>query len=186
MRTRRAPTVAAGAGRYDGPQELDRSSGRIAMRIDKAPCIAFALALATVLVACDRETQQTANQKLDSTLERSKEDLARAGEQIKPTLEKAGAELREAGEKVKPALDKAGAKISEAAHSDAAITTSIKADYLKDPDLSVFKIDVDTNDGVVTLNGVTETPSARLRAEKLAAAVKGVKEVRNHLTVKQG
>jgi hyperosmotically inducible protein len=50
----------------------------------------------------------------------------------------------------------------------------------------VFKIDVDTKDGVVTLNGVAETPSARMRAVKLAEATKGVKEVRNHLTVKAG
>jgi osmotically-inducible protein OsmY len=45
---------------------------------------------------------------------------------------------------------------------------------------------VDTKDGVVTLNGVTETAAARMRAEKLAQANKGVREVRNHLTVKQG
>jgi hyperosmotically inducible periplasmic protein len=76
--------------------------------------------------------------------------------------------------------------MKEAATSDAAITTSIKADYLKDPDLSVFKIDVDTKDGVVTLNGVADTAAAKSRAEKMAGAVKGVKEVRNHLTVKQG
>ena len=132
---------------------------------------------ATTLAACERDASRTTaaprddatiGQKLDNAVERSKEDLARAGEKIKPTLEKAGD------------------KIAEAAHSDAAITTSIKADYLKDPDLSVFKIDVDTQDGVVTLNGVTESPSARQRAEKLAGAIKGVKEVRNHLIVKQG
>jgi hypothetical protein len=157
------------------------------MRIDKPLCIAFALALsAAALAACDRETQQTTSRKLDNAVERSKEDLARAGEKIKPALEKAGAEIRHAGEQVKPALDKAGEKIAVAAQGDAAITTSIKADYLKDPDLSVFKIDVDTKDGVVTLNGVTETPSARMRAEKLAGAVKGVKEVKNNLTIKQG
>jgi hyperosmotically inducible protein len=50
----------------------------------------------------------------------------------------------------------------------------------------VFKIDVDTKDGVVVLNGVTETAVARIRAEKLAASVKGVKGVKNNLTVKQG
>ena len=105
---------------------------------------------------------------------------------MKPTLERAGESLERGAEKVKPTLEKAGEKMKEAAGSDAAITASIKADYLKDPDLSVFKIDVDTKDGIVTLNGVTETPAARVRAEKLAAANKGVREVRNHLTVKQG
>lgn len=128
------------------------------------------------LAACDRAANSntaangdsTVGQKVDRALAQTREELTRAGENVKPTLEKAGD------------------KIKEAAGSDAAITTSIKADYLKDPDLSVFKIDVDTRDGVVTLNGVTETAEARARAEKLAQANKGVREVRNHLTVKQG
>jgi len=136
------------------------------------PALVAAIACAA-LAACDTSQQNAGNgatvgQKVDRALAQTKEELSRAGEQVKPTLEKAGE------------------KIKEAADSDAAITASIKADYLKDPDLSVFKIDVDTKDGVVTLNGVTETPTARMRAEKLASANRGVREVRNHLTVKQG
>ncbi len=69
--------------------------------------------------------------------------------------------------------------------SDAAITASIKTDYLKDPDLSVLKIDVDTRGGVVTLNGLAGDDAARSRAEKLASAIKGVREVRNFLVVKR-
>jgi hypothetical protein len=137
----------------------------------------LAVALGSLaLAACDRpgnantaaSDNASVGQKVDRALAQTKEGLTRAGENVKPTLERAGE------------------KIKEAAASDAAITTSIKADYLKDPDLSVFKIDVDTQDGVVTLNGVTETAAARMRAEKLAQANKGVREVRNHLTVKQG
>lgn len=136
------------------------------------PALVAAIACAA-LSACDASQQNAGNgatvgQKVDRALAQTKEELSRAGEQVKP------------------ALEKAGEKMKEAADSDAAITASIKADYLKDPDLSVFKIDVDTKDGVVTLNGVTETPTARVRAEKLAAANRGVREVRNHLTVKQG
>jgi osmotically-inducible protein OsmY len=69
--------------------------------------------------------------------------------------------------------------------NDAAITASIKTDFLKDPDLSVLKIDVDTRGGVVTLNGLAADEPARQRAEKMASAVKGVKEVRNFLVVKR-
>ena len=69
---------------------------------------------------------------------------------------------------------------------DTAITASIKTDFLKDPDLSVLKIDVDTRDGVVTLNGLADNEAARGRAERIAGAIKGVREVRNHLTVKRG
>jgi hyperosmotically inducible protein len=156
------------------------------------PALAAALA-GLALTACDANQQNAANdagatvgQKVDRALAETKEGLSRAGEQVKPTLERAGESIERGAQKVKPTLEKAGEKMKEAAGSDAAITAAIKADYLKDPDLSVFKIDVDTQDGVVTLNGVTETPTARVRAEKLAAANKGVREVRNHLTVKQG
>lgn len=68
---------------------------------------------------------------------------------------------------------------------DTAITASIKTDFLKDPDLSVLKIDVDTKDGVVTLNGLAESEQARERAGRIAGSVKGVRQVRNHLTVKR-
>jgi len=144
------------------------------------------------LAGCERPANgnaandATVGQKVDRALAQTKEELARAGEQVKPTLERAGDSIERGAQQVKPALDKAGEKIKEAASSDAAITASIKTDYLKDPDLSVFKIDVDTQGGVVTLNGVTETAVARQRAEKLAAANKGVVEVRNNLTVKHG
>lgn len=151
-------------------------------------------AAATLLAACERTADGTAardgsptvGQQVDRALAQTKEELKRAGDQVKPTLERAGDTIERAGEQVKPALGKAGDKLREAASSDAAITASIKADYIKDPDLSAFAIDVDTSDGVVTLNGVADTPAARLRAEKLAAANKGVREVRNRLTVKTG
>jgi osmotically-inducible protein OsmY len=151
---------------------------------------ALAAALAGLaLAACGNAgdgSGATVGQKVDRALAETKEELSRAGEQVKPALERAGDSLERGAAQVKPALEKAGDKIKEAAGSDAAITASIKADYLKDPDLSAFKIDVDTKDGVVTLNGVAETAAARARAEQLAAASKGVREVRNHLTVKQG
>jgi osmotically-inducible protein OsmY len=70
--------------------------------------------------------------------------------------------------------------------SDSAITASIKANFLADPDLHVLKIDVDTAQGVVALNGVVKDDAAKQRAQHLAAGVKGVREVRNHLSVKQG
>ncbi len=69
--------------------------------------------------------------------------------------------------------------------SDAAITASIKTDFLKAPDLSILKIDVDTKEGVVTLNGLAENEQARQRAERMASSVKGVREVRNYLVVKR-
>jgi len=162
-------------------------------------------ALATLaLAACDREPgERTVGQKLDNAIDRTQQKLATAGEK---TSEK----LAEAGDKTQLALanaaDKVAQKTGEAvtvvnetavapvansaaeagkAMSDAAITASIKTDFLKDPDLSVLKIDVDTKSGVVTLNGLAGDEAARNRAGKMAGAIKGVKEVRNFLAVKR-
>ena len=164
--------------------------------MDNPANIRTALALVLggfALAACDVGQREASNgsaptvgQRVDRAVAETRSELAQAGKQVEPALERAGDAIERGARQVKPTLDKAGEQIREAANSDAAITASIKADYLKDPDLSVFKIDVDTRDGVVTLNGVTESATARVRAEKLAAANKGVREVRNRLTVKQG
>lgn len=162
--------------------------------------LGFAALLASGLAACDRQTTvevnrkaETVGQKLDNALDRSKQELAVAGEK---TQEK----LAVAGDKLQPKLAEAGERISNAGAQvattvkeetsrvklgDTAITASIKTDFIKDPDLSVLKIDVDTNDGVVTLNGLAANEDARTRAERIAGAVKGVREVRNYLTVKR-
>jgi len=129
---------------------------------------AIAVTIAATLVsACDR--QSTAEMK------RSAEN---AGQKIDNALDRTGQKISEASEKAVATVKDA------AAMGDTAITASVKTDFLKDPDLSVLKIDVDTRDGVVTLNGLADNDEARLRAEKLASAVKGVREVRNFLTVK--
>ncbi|HXN16336.1 MAG TPA: BON domain-containing protein [Usitatibacter sp.] len=157
------------------------------------------------LVSCDREsaTDRTVGQKLDSAITRTQQKLAEAGENTQEALaqaaEKTQQKLSEAGDKLAQRTDKAvgavadqvalsanqGVAESGKVLSDTAITASIKTDYLKDPDLSVLKIDVDTRSGVVTLNGLAETDEARARAERIASAIKGVKEVRNYLVVKR-
>ena len=162
------------------------------------------------LVACDRAKTTASNdkgatvgQKIDTALDKTSQKLSEAGEKTMQTL-------NEAGQKTNEALSNAGEKIVDKTHeitgataeaastttiptssgasrgvSDAAITASVKTDLLKDPDLSVLKIDVDTKGGVVTLNGLASDEPAKVRAEKMASAVKGVKEVRNFLVVKR-
>jgi hyperosmotically inducible protein len=88
---------------------------------------------------------------------------------------------------IKDARDAVGQQAADAsvALNDAAITASIKADFLKDDGLDVLKIEVDSRDGVVSLNGLAGSDASRLRAGRIAAAIKGVHEVRNFLVVKQ-
>jgi len=164
-----------------------------------------AAAAALALSACHREAgSETVGQRLDTALDRTQQKLNEAGEKAEQKLSEAGKkaeqQLDQAGTKIAAATDSTVASVKESVTpkpsgdgatesakpmSDTAITASIKADYLKDPDLSVLKIDVDTKNGVVTLNGLAADEQARGRAEKIAGAVKGVKEVRNFLVTKR-
>jgi hyperosmotically inducible protein len=157
------------------------------------------------LAGCQRGAgEPTVGQKLDNAIDKTQEKLAAAGQTTSQAVadagEKTSQKLAEVGDKTQVAVANATDKVVEKtgqavtavqqaaaspAVADTAITASIKTDFLKDPDLSVLKIDVDTKGGVVTLNGLAGDEAARVRAEKMAAAVKGVKEVRNFLVIKR-
>ena len=51
--------------------------------------------------------------------------------------------------------------------------------------INLTRIDVDTNNGVVALNGVVESPDQKARAEQLARRVDGVRNVINNLQVQK-
>ena len=67
--------------------------------------------------------------------------------------------------------------------SDAAVTASVKSRLLGDGKTPGLKIDVDTQDGVVTLSGDVPTSAAHLEALRLARGTKGVKHVVDKITV---
>jgi hyperosmotically inducible periplasmic protein len=152
--------------------------------------VALAAALsALALAACDRETTNQAKRDAATAGQKVERALERTGDKIAEASRKAVAEVKETAAEVKSSTvtttNEAKSSDTGRVLSDTAITASIKTDFLKDPDLSVLKIDVDTKDGVVTLNGLAGTEEGRKRAGQLAGAIKGVKEVRNHLTVKK-
>jgi osmotically-inducible protein OsmY len=67
--------------------------------------------------------------------------------------------------------------------SDAYITSATKMRLLANPDTPSLDINVDTENGKVTLFGTVVSDEARLKAEKEASQVSGVKEVINLLEV---
>jgi hyperosmotically inducible protein len=66
---------------------------------------------------------------------------------------------------------------------DAAITAAVKSKLAADGDINPFNIDVDTNEGVVTLQGRVEKEEARTKAEQLARETDGVRRVINLVKV---
>lgn len=66
---------------------------------------------------------------------------------------------------------------------DAAITAAVKSKLAADGDINPFNIDVDTNEGVVTLQGTVAKDEARSKAERLARETDGVQRVINLIKV---
>jgi hyperosmotically inducible protein len=68
---------------------------------------------------------------------------------------------------------------------DATITASVKSKLVAEKAGNLTRVDVDTNNGTVYLNGTVESPEQRSRAELLAWQAKGVKSVVNNLQVQK-
>jgi hyperosmotically inducible protein len=64
---------------------------------------------------------------------------------------------------------------------DATITASVKGKLVSDKASNLTRVDVDTNNGTVYLNGTVESPEQKSRAEQLAWQASGVKTVVNNL-----
>ena len=86
-------------------------------------------------------------------------------------------------------LGSAGAWAPAAARSvgqvidDAAITTEVKAKLTADKLSNLTKIEVKTEAGIVTLNGVVDDSERRLRAAQIVSSVNGVKGLVNNIHV---
>lgn len=139
---------------------------------------ALAALLLAGTVACTPEAEERTERSAERTeeeLEEAEGDLERAGREV-------GEELERAGEALERGVEEVGRELEPYAR-DAEITARVKARLTADPEVNPLRIDVDTVDGRVTLNGKVRTESQREEAEKLARGTKGVVEVINLLEV---
>ena len=67
---------------------------------------------------------------------------------------------------------------------DTAITTSVKARYIDNPEVDASAISVETLNGSVMLSGFAKNATERATAESIAMKVKGVKSVKNGIAVR--
>ena len=66
---------------------------------------------------------------------------------------------------------------------DAAVTASVQGKLTADKLSNFSRINVDTDRGIVTLNGVVRSVEEQSRAEELARQVEGVTKVNNNLQI---
>jgi hyperosmotically inducible periplasmic protein len=78
---------------------------------------------------------------------------------------------------------KEAAQETNATITDASITAAVKMKMADDPDVSANHIDVDTKDGMVTLNGIVKSQVEAQKAVDIAKSVDGVKGVKSNLKI---
>jgi hyperosmotically inducible protein len=66
---------------------------------------------------------------------------------------------------------------------DATVTAAVKSQLVMDKAANLTRIDVDTDRGVVHLNGIVDSSEQKARAQELARRVKGVTKIVNDLQV---
>lgn len=99
--------------------------------------------------------------------------------------ERAAQAARDAAAKTEGAAGRAAdaAAGAGAAITDAGITTAVKTRLLADPDVAGLRIDVDTQEKVVTLSGTVATAAQKTEAGSIARDTTGVTRVVNNLKV---
>ncbi|MDO9357809.1 MAG: BON domain-containing protein [Polaromonas sp.] len=136
-------------------------------------------AVLLALTACGKgDDGKTVGQSIDS-------GIAKTEQVAKDAKDKAAASIDNASANASNSGSQTAGNIADKV-DDVAITASVSSGLAKDPDLSAIKINVDTKDGVVTLNGPAPTSAAKDKATDIAKQVKGVASVNNQLVVKAG
>jgi hyperosmotically inducible periplasmic protein len=139
------------------------------------------LAMLLALGACDPASDRNVVERVDSGVNKAQQAGAQAQQDAKDATARAGAAADSAADSTRQMGAAAAAKVD-----DATITAKVNASLAADKDLSAVRIDVDTQNGIVTLSGPAPSATARERASEIARGVKGVNSVNNQLTIKSG
>jgi hyperosmotically inducible periplasmic protein len=134
-----------------------------------------------------REENTTASEEAKKDTEEFKDDAEGIANEAKKDADEAGDEVadsdigeetKEVGRDIKEGVQEAGSELK-----DAGITTAVKAKFAADDLVKASNIDVDTENGVVTLNGTVGSKKESTQAVTLAKTVDGVRSVRNRLKI---
>ena len=149
------------------------------MRTNRTPvALVSMLAAVALIAACEKKTTTVNDTSPGSTSSTTTTTVAPS-----TTASDAMAATTNAMDKAASATERGMAKAGEAM-GDAAITGKVKTALIADPDVKALKIDVDTKDNVVTLNGTADTQTNADKAVTIAKGIDGVKSVDNRLTIK--
>ena len=135
----------------------------------------------------DRSVAATAVQKTENAAEtavqKTKDAAATVADKTGRAMDKVADSTERTAERASDATGNAAAKTGKAI-ADSVITTKVKADLFKEPELSSMAIHVETEKGVVMLSGFVDTKADAEKAVRLAKSVEGVTQVKSAIKVK--
>lgn len=134
-----------------------------------------------------REAKDDSREAAREAREESKEAAREAKEESKEAAREAKEESKEAARDAKDQSRDARDAVGTAgeAVTDGWITTKVKGSFVGEDALDNSDIDVDTNDGVVTLSGTVASEAGRARALAIAKKIEGVKSVKDNLKIER-
>ena len=119
----------------------------------------------------------------DGVFDGPRDVVGTTGSETRDEAREAGQEAREAGAVIRERTEDA-AEATRRAVVDGALTSKIKAKMALDDTVKAVKIDVDTDNGIVTLTGTIHSDAERQRALALARETEGVSQVVDRLEIK--
>jgi hyperosmotically inducible periplasmic protein len=152
----------------------------------KGVALVASLAVLLGLAACNRADDRTASQRLDAgSAKRAGADARREAKGASASAAAPSHSAADSASAASPSGNSTSAMGAPAGDKvdDAAITAKVNASLARDKDLSAIRIDVDTQNGVVTLSGLAPSASAKEHASEIAHKVPGVHSVNNQLTI---
>ncbi|HEY4426542.1 MAG TPA: BON domain-containing protein [Pyrinomonadaceae bacterium] len=142
-------------------------------------------ALAVILSGCDNTSNQNAtanrNANANATATATATPVANTNSNRAPTR----AEYEANKERYNREAKESGRKVGTGSN-DTWLWVKTRFDLAAADDLRDSTINVDVDNGVVTLSGTVASAAQKARAEQIAKSVEGVKSVRNQLKVQAG
>lgn len=154
------------------------TAGVLANRTENAA----ANAAANTRSAAATVAQKTEN-AAETAVEKTKQVASNIADKTERAVDRVAGRTDVAADKTERVADNAAAKTGKVI-SDSVITTKVKADLFKEPELSAMAIHVETEKGVVMLSGFVDSKADAEKAVRLAKSVEGVTQVKSAIKVK--
>ena len=140
-------------------------------------------AVATTAPATGATIAQKTENAAETAVQKTKDAAATVADKTERAVDRVAEGTERAAERTADATGNVAAKTGKAI-SDSVITTKVKADLFKEPELSAMAIHVETEKGVVMLSGFVDSKADAEKAVRLAKSVEGVTQVKSAIKVK--